>query len=262
MRDLVPLAATLADLAGGYTAALEWTDELGTRGADALARLGVRGDSALMLRERATAAALLRADGTVDRVRLAQMVLVLDTLATVPPAPPATTPENPLVFTVPQAAERLVTLAQRLDLLVNDVIARANCTLHIGGPFWNAGGWERLRPVLLPALATRHVAVTFYLHPHESGQLHVIDDMLAEARHHGVVTERWWTGGHPSLMHAKFVIADGAGGYFGSANLTSLGLGEHLEVGVALTEAQAQSLLSLLNALEGAQLFSPRCPTT
>lgn len=261
MRDLVPLATTLAGVTGGYAAALVWTDELAAHGCTAFTRLGVRGDAALVLRDKATTVALLRPDGSVDRVRLAELVMVLDTLAAVPPAPPPAVPENPLVFTVPHAAERLVTLAQRLDLLVSDVIARANSTLHIGGPFWNAGGWELLRPVLLPALAVRHVAVTFYLHPHESGHLDVVEAMLAEARQHGVVAERWWAGGEPSLMHAKFVVADAAGGYFGSANLTSLGLGEHLEVGVALTAAQAQSLLALLTALEGAQLFRMQRPS-
>ncbi|UOY00282.1 phospholipase D-like domain-containing protein [Blastococcus sp. PRF04-17] len=260
MRDLVPLATALADLAGGYAAALAWTDELGQRGAAAFASLGVRGDAAQMLRGKATTVRLLRTDGTVDRVRLAQMVLVLDTLAAVPPAQPAAVRENPLVFTVPRAAQQLVGVAQRLDLLVNDVVARANSTLHIGGPFWNAGGWERLRPVVIPALATRHVPVTFYLHPHESGHLQVVGEMLAEARCHGVVHERWWVGGSPSLMHAKFVVADGSTGYFGSANLTSLGLAEHLEVGVALTAAQAQSLLSLLVALEEERLFSAEQP--
>jgi phosphatidylserine/phosphatidylglycerophosphate/cardiolipin synthase-like enzyme len=100
------------------------------------------------------------------------------------------------------------------------------------------------------------VDVTFYVHPHESGRVDALNELLEEAAQHGSVTTRWWVGGYPSLMHAKFVVADGRSGYFGTANLTSLGLGEHLELGVALAPQQAQDLLRLLEALERAQLFS------
>ena len=79
--------------------------------------------------------------------------------------------------------------------------------------------------------------------------------VLREARERGPVSVRWWSAGAPSLMHAKFIVADGSTGYFGTANLTSLGLSEHLEMGVALAPTQAASLLSLLEQLEGAGLF-------
>ena len=125
-------------------------------------------------------------------------------------------PNRELVFTVPQVVEHLVQPTQRLDLLVTDVIARARQTLHIGGPFWNIGEWELLRPVILPALESRGVHVTFYLHRSESGRLPAIEDMLRDARGHGSVKALWWTAGLPSLMHAKFVIADGTAGYFGT----------------------------------------------
>ena len=101
------------------------------------------------------------------------------------------------------------------------------------------------------------MTVTFYLHPHESGRLDVVHDMLAEACSHGQVRALWWAGGMPSLMHAKFVVGDGSHGYFGTANLTSLGLGEHLEMGIALAPTQALSLLMLLESLEQADLFTP-----
>jgi phosphatidylserine/phosphatidylglycerophosphate/cardiolipin synthase-like enzyme len=83
----------------------------------------------------------------------------------------------------------------------------------------------------------------------------VIESRLAKLESIGHVTKRWWAGGFPSLMHAKFAVADRGRGYFGSANLTSLGLGHHLEMGVALQPAQSQSLLTLLDALEQASLF-------
>lgn len=256
MRELVPLALMLQRLAGGPERALAWTDTIALKGRHALPLLGLRGDAELVVADRAQTAEVFTTDGTVDRVRLAQLVVVLDILAAVPRDPAAEPDAQPLVFTVPRAAERFLSLRQRLDLLVNDVIARAESSLHIGGPFWNEGGWDMLRPVVLPALKHRDVTATFYLHPHESGHLNVVRDMLAEARSHGEIRALWWSGGVPSLMHAKFVVGDRSHGYFGTANLTSLGLGEHLEMGVALAPAQAVSLLSLLESLEQAGLFT------
>ena len=260
MREMVPLAWMLQHLAGSSTQASQWLEIIGNRGVDALPSLGIRGDAAVVFTDRARADGLLAADNSVDRVRLAQLVLVLDIIAAVPAAQPRPGQDEPLVFTVPRAVERFLTPRQRLDLLVTDVIARAGTTLHIGGPFWNESGWETLRPVVLPALSQRRVAATFYLHPHESGHLTFIERMLSEAQSHGNVRALWWGGGAPSLMHAKFVVSDGIGGYFGSANLTSLGLGTHLEMGVGLTTTQAESLLELLHSLEAAGHFSPNIP--
>lgn len=256
MRELMPLAVALRDVSGGFEEALAWTDTLRARGPQALAGLGLQGDRATLLAEKARACGVLSMQGQVDRVRLSELVVLLDALTALPSPPTPAPYVHPLVFTVPKAAEGLVTVQQRLDVLVNDVIARADTTLHIGGPFWNEGGWALLRPVVLPALEHRKVTATFYLHPHESGRTDVVNAMLSEAREHGSVRELWWAGSVPSLMHAKFVVADAVTGYFGSANLTSLGLGLHLEMGVALAAPQAQALLDLLAALQAAGLFA------
>ena len=256
MRELVPLALMLQRLTGGPDHALAWADSIAAKGQYALPLLGLHSDAGLVVNERARKAGLFAANGTVNRVRLAQLIIVLDVLAAVPQDQTAPPDTEPLVFTVPPAAERFVTPRQRLDLLVTDVIARAESSLHIGGPFWNQGGWNVLRPVILPALKHRGVITTFYLHPHESGHLEVVHDMLAEARSHGEVRAMWWAGSVPSLMHAKFIVGDRSNGYLGTANLTSLGLSEHLEVGVALAPAQAASLLTLLESLVKAGLFT------
>jgi len=242
-------------MAGSPREAMTWAETLGAQGQGYLAALGVRGDPALVLTTAALDAGLVRTDGTGNRVRAAELVILLDVLDAAPRPQPAPAPDRDLVFTVPRSVEHLVQPRQRLDLLVNDVIARADRTLHIGGPFWNAGGWDLLRPVVLPALHIRKVPVTFYLHRSESGHREVIEEMLNEARAHGSVNARWWSASLPSLMHAKFIVADGVTGYFGTANLTSLGLSEHLEMGVALAPTQAASLLDLLSQLEQASLF-------
>lgn len=268
MRELVPLAAMLGRLAGGYQQAVGWLDTIGQRGASALQIYGISADATLVFADRARAVGLLHPDGTTDRVRLAQLLLVIDILSAVPVVEPVRPEPQPLVFTVPPAAGGFVTPSQRLDVLVTDVIARSDCMLHVGGPFWNDGGWDLLRPVMLPALEQRGVTVTFYLHPHEWGRSTVVARMVTDAREHaathgdpeGRVRVLWWMGGEPSLMHAKFVVADRAGGYFGTANLTSFGLGEHFEMGVALAPEQAATLVDLLDSLERAGLFTSEMP--
>lgn len=255
MRELLELAGILQQMAGGAAEAMAWAEAIGAHGQASLSLLGVRGDSALVLAAKAREAGLVRNDGAGDRVRAAELVVLLDLLDAAPTPMAAAAPERELVFTVPRSVEHLVQPRQRLDLLVNDVIARADRTLHIGGPFWNTGGWELLKPVVLPALHIRGVHATFYLHRSEAGHLPVIEEMLREAREHGRIDARWWSAGVPSLMHAKFIVADGVTGYFGTANLTSLGLREHLEMGLALAPEQAASLLDLLEQLEQAGLF-------
>lgn len=255
MRDLVDLAVMLQQMAGDAREAMAWAEALGAQGRACLPSLGVRGDPALALTAKAQETGLVRSDGTGDQVRAAELIILLDLLDAPPRPAPAPAPDRELVVTVPRSVECLVKPRQRLDLLANDVIARADRTLHIGGPFWNPGGWEMLTSMVLPALHIRGGHVTFYLHRSESGHLGVIEEMLREAREHGPVSARWWSAGVPSLMHAKFIVADGVSGYFGTANLTSLGLSEHLEMGVALAPAQAASLLDLLQQLEQAGLF-------
>lgn len=60
--------------------------------------------------------------------------------------------------------------------------------------------------------------MTFYLHRSESGHLTVIHEMLREAREQDAINALWWMADVPSLMHAKFIVADGVTGYFGTAN--------------------------------------------
>jgi hypothetical protein len=46
-------------------------------------------------------------------------------------------------------------------------------------------------------------------------------------------------------------------GYLGSANLTSSGLGEHVEVGIPLTEADVEKIWWLIDVLKTAGVLVP-----
>lgn len=255
MRELVPFALTLVDLSGSYGAAMQWLSVLQQEGLAALPRFALSSDSRLLAEQRARELGLVNAQGEPQPPRMAQLLLVLDVLAAVP-EPGRPEPESePLVFTVPEEARHLISPSDRLDLLLSRVIVDASETLHVGGPFWNQEGFTFLKPLLVPALAVRDVKCHFYVHRSDTPFDDELRQFIDELDHSDQVTTWWYTGGEHSLMHAKFCVADGATGYFGTANLTSYGLSEHIEVGVKLTARQSQDLLRLLNSLVAARLF-------
>ncbi|MEU9256336.1 phospholipase D-like domain-containing protein [Streptomyces sp. NPDC048270] len=259
LRPLIPLAQLLERLAGSYTAAAEWTREIARSDTlDALRVHGVADDHATAVRQLAAECGLLDPGRHTELVpaRLSQLQVLLDVLDGLDPPPAAPPSERPLVFTTPRAAAHLVAPpVRRLDLLVQDVIAGADSELHIGGPFWNRHGCDLLREVLLPAVAERQVAVHFYAHD-PSSRAQPLNDLVKDCADYGRTSLYWWTGANPGMMHAKFVVADRATGYFGSANLSSLGLQEHFEIGMALGSTQASSLVDLCTRLRQEGFFT------
>jgi phosphatidylserine/phosphatidylglycerophosphate/cardiolipin synthase-like enzyme len=256
MRDLVGFVLLLNEIVGSHDGTTKWIAALEALGTGAFDALGVSSDVRVVAERRARELDLVDGRGLANRVRLAQLVLVADIVAAVPPTQARPVPEEPLVFTVPSEAARLIQPRQRLDLLVADVIRDSTDTLHIGGPFWNEEGFGRLRPVLEPALAIRGVRCEFFVHESGTEYDRHLRTFLADVGHSDRVTTWWYRHGHGSLMHAKFCIGDGRFGYFGSANLTSLGFSQHVEVGVKLSPAQCGQMLVLLDALIEAGLFS------
>lgn len=83
MRELVPLALILQRLAGEPEKALAWADSIASKGRNALPLLGLRGDAELVVADHARTAGLFAPDGTTDRARLAELVIVLDILAAI-----------------------------------------------------------------------------------------------------------------------------------------------------------------------------------
>jgi len=136
-----------------------------------------------------------------------------------------------------------------LDLLVSDVIRSAVSGIRLGGPFWNREGLEVLRPVIEPALQLRSVACSLYAQSQGEPWDAIIREFARAMHDLGDVRLWWYRAKAGSLLHAKFCVADSATGYFGSANLTSAGLGNHVEIGVKLSTQQCQELNRVLDLL-------------
>lgn len=250
---LVPLAELLAEASGSRQGAVHLATEIFHRGTSALPR-GT--DNVVYATRRQLVAAGVVTDRGVPVVdRAAELVVVCEVLAasTLPGSAPP--PEPRLVLSAP-AGTAPIADAERLDGLVLDVIRRATDTLHLGGAFWNGEGFERLDEVLIPALTVRGVTALVYANsPTEPRHCTALQARLDRIVTTGQVALRWFNGPRPTMLHAKFVIADRRLGYLGTANLTSWGLQGHIEAGVQLTAGQAERFVVFLQQLEAARLF-------
>lgn len=274
LADLVAAARLLAAAAGGSEAALEVAARLVTGGVSVLGR--VDDDAHRALRDELVRTGVLTPIGAAVAGRAGEFVAVCEILAAAPPPRPRATPEPRIVFSAPAGLVEL-SPAERLDGLVLDVIRCATTGLVIGGAFWNEAGFRLLDDVLRPAVAVRRVPTVLVMHPPAApyrNDLVMWTDELVAA---GPVQVRWYCGAELSMMHAKFVIANatpigstplGAAvatsstrGYLGTANLTSYGLGLHIEAGVELLAGQCVKLLAFLGRLEVAGLFSSHAST-
>ena len=255
MHELVPLVLTVVDLAGGSSAAEEWIDAMSADGLSALDRLPLSSDTKLVLKSQAMDSQIVDESGDPNRPKMAQLRIVYDILAAVPPPMTRGVKAERLVFTAPRAVQGLLSPSERLELLVSDIVRMATQSVVLGGPFWNQEGFEALRPVLEPALSTRQVTCTIYAHPFDEDNDSRLRDFANELSQSGSVELWWYRGPGRSLMHAKFCVSDDSYGYLGSANLTSYGLGQHVELGVKLAPSQAHELAAFLQALRSANMF-------
>jgi phosphatidylserine/phosphatidylglycerophosphate/cardiolipin synthase-like enzyme len=137
----------------------------------------------------------------------------------------------------------------------------AEVAVRIGGPFWDEVGFDRLLEVLAPAVQQRGVRCDFYVHAWDDARWR--DEVRLYAERLGArdrVRVWWYRGPAKSLMHAKFVLSDGRRGLLGSANLTSLGLQHHVEIGVPLTASQCRDLEGLFDGLVKVGLLTESDP--
>src|SRR5665213_2528260 len=123
MKELVPVAVLLRDLAGGYGQAMVYAQMLSERELDALSEMGVTGDRRLVLERRLVKASLLSADGSPVRTRVAELTILLDVLGALPADPDTSSPDQPLLYTVPTTAAHLVPVVYRIDRVINDALA-------------------------------------------------------------------------------------------------------------------------------------------
>ncbi len=256
--DLVPLAELLASSVGSRGDAARLAARILDSGARALPR--DTGDIGYTVRHELVRTGVVSTDGFPVPYRAAELVIVCEVLAasTLPDLEPPN--EQRLVLSAP-AETVSISDAERLDSLVLDVIRRATGTLHLGGAFWNHGGFERLDEVLIPALEVRAVTALIYANsPVEELHEATLYRHLNRLARTGPVSLRWFTGPSRTMLHAKFVIADRRIGYLGSANLTSWGLRGHIEAGVELTAGQAERFVRFLGELEAAGHFTDTPP--
>lgn len=254
MRELADVVLFLKD-AYRPKDLVDFVDRIRESGAEALGRSGLS-DLRLISERKLQEAGVLTSDGSPVTARASWLVVVADILTAVPEAQASHAQEQPLVFTIPSEVVGLVRPAHRIDLLIGETIRDATRHLVVSSPYWNIDGLEALRPAIEAAQTVRHVACDFFTHS-PTGQGQVLVEFTNSLPRRDL-TQVWaYNGTEGSLMHAKFVISDGERGYFGSANLTSLGLGEHFEVGVGLTSGQARQLVELLGKLRESGLFAP-----
>lgn len=256
---LVPLAELLAEAAGSRRGAIRVAADILQHGASALPR--GNDNVSFAARTHLVAAGVVTESGVAVQHRAAELLIVCEVLAASALPSPAVPPEPRLVLSAP-AGTAPITDVERLDGLVFDVIRLSTGSLHIGGAFWNDEGFERIEEVLVPALTVRQVTATIYVNsPADDRYRALLDARLGRLVAAGHVSLRWFSGPRPTMMHAKFVIADRHLGYLGTANLTSWGFRGHIEAGVELTAGQAERFVTFLDQLESAGLFTLASPT-
>lgn len=236
----------LADVAGGRS---EGCDLAIRFARDGMGVLRGGAETVEFLNRRAQGLDLIDAAGAPRPRGASKLVRVAEIIRHVPVS--TSEARHPsLVYTVPEDASSLVPRGQRLSYLVEDLIRMSVRTLRIGSPFWNQDGFDQLLPVLVPAVRDRRVNCAFYLHgwKQDAGRKLFVD-MLERLGYPDRVRAWLYQGPGNSLLHAKFVVADGERGLLGTANLTSLGLRHHVEVGVPLAASQCLDLERFLDGL-------------
>ena len=193
-------------------------------------------------------------DGRLDACRADSVATALELVAD------SFSPLGPTTFWAPVA-----TLPKELQPLLRppplrhtagvllDLVDRATIEIRLAAPFIDRAAVDFLTDSMIGA-ARRSVTVAVIT---STGQgVHFVElvrrwnsesDVRGRLRVSEVQT-------HLSSLgsHAKVIVVDSQWGYVGSANLTSAGLGRHVEIGVELAGSQVAELTRVLASLERA----------
>ncbi len=123
---------------------------------------------------------------------------------------------------------------------IHNLMDTAHQELLIMVPYWSVGGVKSLlRHMMRPSM--EGVGVTILTRGRdelmEDGQLPAVDHLVTDFKRRGArvsVFSPTLVEGKRSLVHAKVVIADRRRAYIGSANFSTSGIEQSLEVGVRL----------------------------
>ena len=267
---LVRCAYRVLDLfAGRRDELLAWSRTLNVnRGLEGLAPHGWASATATTLRAELTLAAVADSHGRLDPLRLAQLQTVVELLPHFQDAEldRRSHPKPRVVFTLPAAAAlpaRAGGLVRRtLAVRILEALGSATERVLLASPFWSASGADALWPGLERALALDlPVTLAGARSDPDRDDLEAMTNLASRLREAGASAVRVLRYQPPqpySLFHGKVVC--GRYGYLGSANLTSSGLGEHLEAGIPLDEVDVEQVWWLLGVLIDAELLIEHPP--
>lgn len=179
-------------------------------------------------------------------------------------------PETSRLVITAASAEGLPELREALDIrpilhAVQDVIRAAQTSCVVGAPYWNQTAVDQLWPAL-EGLAKRDGCTTLIcpggaepdgFDPRPMLRRLITDLRLAGGAAELLTYRATSDDGTDALLHGKFVLADDADCYVGSANMTAQGFGKHLELGARLGQAEASKLRELLDRLRVAEYLQP-----
>jgi hypothetical protein len=266
-QRLVACAYGARDLFGAEGDLVEWARALrADRPAESLLPAQFAPATAGALMSQLRDAGVVTQSGAVDEYRLWQFQQVIALLpyvhaeeqARVPPAKPKVVFTVPPGVTLPDSAAHLQrSLAERIF----DVLTSATTRTLLASPFWSDKGAEHLWAPLQTSVDLRlPITLAGARADADRDDLGAMLRLAAQLRDAGaqVTALQFAAPKSGSLFHAKLVC--GRVGYLGSANLTAAGLGEHVEAGAPLDEADVERTWWLLDVLVQAGLLVETTP--
>lgn len=167
-------------------------------------------------------------------------------------------PKSRVFLTVPpevQLPDGARHLQRSLSVWISEALLSAQDSLLLASPYWSRGGIDFLLRSLSRAVELRLVVTLAGARKEDEASYNCMMSLAGTLKEMGTTVKAFsFSPPRPNcLFHAK--IAAGRVGYLGSANLTTSGLGEHVEVGMPLSEADVGQIRWLIGVLVAANLL-------